>query len=333
MNPLFSPLEIKGLTLKNRLVLPPMATEKSAPEGLVTPDSITYYGTMAERGMALLIVEHNFVSPEGKASPGQMSIARDADLAGHSRICRAIHDADTPTALQISHAGSNHQESLGPDCQGASPVAHPGSGLVPRELGIKDIADLVSTFGRAAARGKSAGYDLVEIHAAHGYLLSQFLSPLTNQRGDRYGGSAANRRRLLLEIIEETRCRVGEDYPLMLRLGISDIPPGLALHRGGLSLEEGIQAARCATEAGIDLLDISGGLGGSRPAGISGEGYFLPWMEALRPAVKVPLLLTGGITSPAGAGRVLQSGWVDLVGVGRALAADPDWVVKARSEV
>lgn len=327
---LFSPLQVKHLTFKNRVVLPPMATERSQPDGAVKAESIAYYRDMASRGMGLLIVEHNFIAVDGMASPGQMSIAGERDIAGHEKLSRAIHASGVLAALQINHAGSNRAETCAGSVLGASPVAHPVSGLIPRELDANGIAGIVKAFGLAAGRAQRAGYDLVEIHCAHGYLLSQFLSPFTNHRSDRYGGSLADRRRLLMEVIEEVRVQVGAAYPLLLRLGLSDTPPGMEMHRGGLTLVEGIETARAAAAAGIDILDISGGLCGSRPAGLEGEAYFLPWLQALRPAVTIPLILTGGVRKAETAAEVLAKGSADLVGVGRALAADPEWVRKAK---
>jgi len=326
---IFTPLQIKHLTFKNRIVMPPMATERSQPNGAVTPESIAYYQEMASRGMALLIVEHNFIDLDGRASPGQMSIANDRDIAGHRKLSRAIRENGALAALQVNHAGSNRMEAYADFSLGASPVAHPVSRLTPRELNIKEIAEIVSSFGKAAARGKKAGYDMVEIHSAHGFLLSQFLSPLTNRRHDQYGGTLINRMRLLMEVIEEVRGRVGTDYPLLVRLGLSDTPSGMEMHSGGLTLDEGIETAKAVAAAGIDILDISGGLCGSRPAGLTGEAYFLPWARALRSTVKVPLLITGGISRAETAAAIIASGDTDLVGVGRSLAADPEWVKKA----
>jgi 2,4-dienoyl-CoA reductase-like NADH-dependent reductase (Old Yellow Enzyme family) len=333
MPTLFSPLQVKTLNLKNRIILPPMATEKSQPDGLVKAGSLAYYREMATRGMALLIVEHNYISAHGMASPGQMSIAGDQTLSGHQQLSRAIRENGTLAALQINHAGSNRQETVSGDCLGASPVPHPASHLTPRELSEKQISQIIIAFGLAAARGKAAGYDLVEIHSAHGYLLNQFLSPLTNHRRDRYGGILANRRRLLMEVTEEVRARVGTDYPLLVRLGVSDTPPGMDLHAGGLTLAEGIETAMAVAAAGIDILDVSGGLCGSRPAGLTGEAYFLPWVRALRSAVSIPLLITGGIAKAETAAAIIASADADLVGVGRALAADQRWISKAKAAI
>lgn len=332
MPTLFSPLKVKNLDFKNRVVLPPMATEKSQPDGLVKTESLAYYQKMASRDMALLIVEHNYISTQGMVSPGQMSIANDQTIAGHRQLSGTIRENGALVALQINYAGSNRQETVSGECLGASPVPHPVSHLTPHELNNKQITQIITAFGLAAARGKAAGYDLVEIHSAHGYLLSQFLSPLTNHRGDQYGGPIVNRMRFLLETITAVRSAVGSAYPLMVRLGISDIPPNLALNSGGLTLEEGILVAQAIEGAGIDILDISGGLCGSRPVGLTGEAYFLPWIKALRLAVKVPLLITGGISRPETAAAIIASGDADLVGIGRSLAADPEWIRKSKAQ-
>jgi len=333
MPDLFSPLKIKNLNFKNRVILPPMATEKSQPDGLVKTESLNYYQEMASRGMALLIVEHNYISAQGMVSPGQMSIATDQTLSGHKKLSQTIKGKGALVALQINYAGSNRQETISGDCLGASSVAHPVSHLTPQEMSQKQIAEIVIAFDQAAARGKAAGYDLVEIHCAHGYLLNQFLSPLTNLRRDHYGGTLVNRMRFLLETIAAVRFSVGPAYPLMVRLGISDIPPNMALHSDGLTLEEGIRVAQAIEKAGCDILDISGGLCGSRPAGMTGEAYFLPWVRALRSAVKAPLLITGGITRAETADAIISGGDADLVGVGRTLAADPQWISKAKAAV
>lgn len=333
MPELFSRLQVKNLDFKNRIVLPPMATERSGPDGLVKKESLAYYEEMAGRGMALLIIEHNAVSAQGLVSPGQMSMASERALPGHRRLCRAVHRHGALAALQINYAGSNRQQTISGPCLGASPVPHPVTGITPLEAGEKQIAEIIHAFGMAAARGKEAGYDLVEIHSAHGYLLSQFLSPLTNRRRDRYGGDLAGRRRLLMEVIDEVRFRVGKEYPLLLRLGLSDTPPASEMNAGGLTAGDGIATAAAVVAAGIDILDISGGLCGSRPAGLSGEAYFLPWLEGLRSAVRSPLLITGGVTRAESAATIISAGHADLVGVGRALAADPLWIRKAEAAI
>jgi len=200
-------------------------------------------------------------------------------------------------------------------------------------MSTDEIAATVRAFGAAAGRVLSAGYDFVEIHCAHGYLLNQFLSPLTNHRSDSYGGTPARRRRLLLEVVEEVRSAVHGDVPLMVRLGVADNPPGMLLYPGGLPVAEGIEAARALDDAGVAILDLSAGICGSRPAEVSGEAYFRPFAEAVSPSVHCHVVCTGGITLPQTAQEIIDSGTSDLVGVARAVAANHDWVRNAREEV
>lgn len=330
MSELFSPFEAANVRISNRIVMPPMATEKSDPVGMVSDASVADYRRMARSGMGLLIIEHNFIDESGRVSPRQMSIARDECVPGHRRLASAVHEAGVSIALQINHSGSNRLEPFRSQAFGASSVAHPTSGVTPTELDHRGIAAIVGSFGRAAARARQAGYDLVEIHCAHGYLLSQFLSPLTNRRRDGYGGKIARRVRFLLEVIEEVKAATGGDFPLMVRLGLTDNPPGHTMFPGGLEMADGLQVALALEKAGIAILDLSGGICGSRPAGVTGEAYYLPLALAARETVRMPLLTTGGITRAQTAREIIEKGTADFVGVGRALVSDPDWITKAR---
>jgi 2,4-dienoyl-CoA reductase-like NADH-dependent reductase (Old Yellow Enzyme family) len=330
MKHLFSELDVAGLRLTNRIVLPPMATEQADAEGHPSPAAAGRYGSLAATGVALVVVEHSYIAPEGRASPRQMSLATDAYMAGHAAIATAIHTAGAFCAAQISHAGSNRRAEMPGRCIGPSAVEHPVSHLVPEEMSKDDIVATIRAFGTAAARVQGAGYDLVEVHCAHGYLLGQFLSPLTNHRTDAYGGTPAKRRRLLLEVIEEVVAAVHGDLPLMVRLGVADNPPALQLYEGGLTMAEGVEAARALDDAGVAILDLSAGICGSRPAELTGEAYYRPFAEAVSAAVHCHVVCTGGITQPKTAEEIIQSGAADLVGVARAIAADHDWVRKAR---
>ena len=330
MKHLFSELDVAGVRLANRIVLPPMATEQADAEGHPSPTTADYYGSLAATGVALVVVEHSYVAPEGRASPRQMSLASDAHISGHTAIVSAIHAAGALCAAQINHAGSNRRAEMPGRCLGPSAIENPVSHLVPEEMSNNDIAATIRAFGAAAARVQGAGYDLVEAHCAHGYLLGQFLSPLTNHRTDAYGGTPAGRRRLLLEIVEEVGAAVHGDLPLMVRLGVADNPPLLQLYKGGLTMTEGVEAARALDDAGVAILDLSAGMCGSRPAGLTGEAYYRPFAEAVSAAVHCHVVCTGGITQPQTAEDIIQDQAADLVGVGRALAADHDWVRKAR---
>ena len=330
MKHLFSELDVAGVRLANRIVLPPMATEQADAEGHPSPTTAGYYGSLAATGVALVVVEHSYVAPEGRASPRQMSLASDAHISGHTAIASAIHAAGALCAAQINHAGSNRRAEMPGRCLGPSAIENPVSHLVPEEMSNSDIAAAIRAFGAAAGRVQGAGYDFVEVHCAHGYLLGQFLSPLTNHRTDAYGGTPAGRRRLLLEIVEEVGAAVHGDLPLMVRLGVADNPPLLQLYEGGLTMTEGVEAARALDDAGVAILDLSAGICGSRPAGLTGEAYYRPFAEAVSAAVRCHVVCTGGITQPQTAEDIIQSGAADLVGVARAIAADHDWVRKAR---
>jgi len=330
MKHLFSELDVAGVRLANRIVLPPMATEQADAEGHPSPATAGYYGSLATTGVALVVVEHSYVAPEGRASPRQISLASDTCTSGHATIATAIHAAGALCAAQISHAGSNRRAEMPGRCLGPSAVENPVSHLVPEEMSNSDIVATIRAFGAAAGRVRGAGYDFVEVHCAHGYLLGQFLSPLTNHRTDAYGGTPAGRRRLLLEVVEEVGAAVHGDLPLMVRLGVADNPPILQLYEGGLTIVEGVEAARALDDAGIAILDLSAGICGSRPAELTGEAYYRPFAEAVSAAVHCHVVCTGGITQPQIAEEIIQSGAADLVGVGRAIAADHDWVRKAR---
>ena len=330
MKHLFSELDVAGVRLANRIVLPPMATEQADTEGYPGPTTASHYGTLAATGVALVVVEHSCVTLEGRASPRQMSLASDAHTSGHAAIVAAIHAAGSMCAAQISHAGSNRREGMPGRCLGPSALENPVSHLIPEEMSNTDLIATVRAFGAAAARVREAGYDFVEVHCAHGYLLGQFLSPLTNHRTDAYGGTPAGRRRLLLEIIEEVRMAVHGDIPLMVRLGVSDNPPLVQLYAGGLTMAEGVEAACALENVGVAILDLSAGICGSRPAGVAGEAYFRPFAEAVSAAVHCHVVCTGGITLSQTAQDIIQDRAADLVGVGRAIAADHDWVHKAR---
>ncbi len=333
MTDLFSELDVAGVRLANRIVLPPMATEKADAGGLAGPGTVPWYAALAATGVALVVVEHSYVTPEGRASPGQLSFASDACIAGHAAITQAVHASGALCAAQISHAGANRRSDIPGRRIGPSAVETPCSPTIPEEMTAEEITGTVRAFGAAASRARSAGYDFVEVHCAHGYLLSEFLSPLTNRRSDGYGGSPAGRRRLLLEVIEEVRSAVRGDLPVMVRLGVSDNPPGLQLYEGGLSVAEGVAAACALDDAGVAILDLSAGICGSRPAGISGEAYYRPFAEAVSPAVRCHVVCTGGITLPQTAQEIIQSGASDLVGIARAIAADHEWVHNAHREL
>lgn len=325
MSDLLKPLKEGTLTLPNRLVMPPMGTEKAESSGRVSRELLHYYDQKSQGGyIGLVIVEHSYISSEGKASPRQLSAAEDSSIEGLKQLARLIKDNGSRAVVQINHAGSNTTEEVAGFTPAApSAISHPRKKTRPRELTAVEIEDISEAFGRAARRVKEAGFDGVEIHAAHGFLLSQFYSPLTNRRPDQYGGSLENRIRFHLQVIEAVRKAVGKDYPLLLRLGASDYM------EGGVTIEESQYSAPVFAKAGVDILDISGGLSGYSIPGLSGQGFFAPLTEAIKKTVSIPVILTGGITEARAAEKILAAGQADLIGVGRAILKDSDWARNA----
>lgn len=318
------PIRIGALTLKNRLVMPPMATEKAA-DGAVTEGLLRFYDEMSAGGhLGLIFQEHSYISPEGKASPGQLSMADDSCVEPLKALVSLVHRNGVPIFAQISHAGSAAKEAL---AQGTaispSPTRNPyyrteEDGPLPREMTQADIDRLIGCFAAAAARAQKAGYDGVEIHSAHGYLLDQFYSPLTNRRRDKYSGATLRgRTQLQVEVIRAVREQVGPDFLISLRWGASDYLPG------GATLSEVPEAARIFAEAGIDLLSVSGGMCDFFRPGHQEQGWFAELSEAAKKAADIPVLLAGGISKQTAAEELLAAGKADLIGVGRALLQDP----------
>lgn len=321
MKYLLEPLNVGTLTLSNRLVMPPMATAKSNSDGMVNQDVIEYYKEKSEGGyISLIIIEHSYISQEGKASKNQLSIADDSYIEGLNKLSDVIHQNGSKVIMQINHAGSAADEEVtGKTPVGPSSVAHPRNGKLPHELTDYEIKDVVKSFRDAAERVKKAGFDGVEIHSAHGYLLNQFLSPLTNKRTDEYGGDIINRIRIHLEVIEEVRKVNGGDFPIFLRLGASDFIDG------GTTIEDSQIAAQEFEKAGLDALDISGGFCGYSVKGLTGQGYFSPLSEAIKKLTSIPIILVGGITEAQEADELLNQGKADLIGVGREILKDSKW--------
>ena len=322
---LLSRLSFAGLTLRNRIVMPPMWSGQATPEGQVTEAILEYHRCRAAAGCGLIIVEHSFVHPRGRHSARQLGVHDGATLEGLSRLAAVIKLEGAAACLQISHAGSRSSSRvLGAPPLAPSPVKHPyePEGEVPEAVTPSQMAEIAAAFGDAAGRARVAGFDAVEIHAAHGFLLSQFLSPLTNQRTDDYGGPLEHRARFHREVLTAVRSRVGAMFPVFIRLGADDETPG------GLPLDEACNVAACLAESSANLIDVSGGLQGSRGVG-KGAAYFLPYAQAIKRRVGVPVLVTGGIGEPELADRIVREEGADLVGIGRAMLNDPSWAQQA----
>lgn len=326
MSELFKPLFAPHLHLKSRLIMPPMATHKLlSTNGRVNDDLVAYYDEKTKGGyIGAAIIEHSYITPQGQAGAGQLSVADDDTIEGISRLAKVIHDNGCKAIMQINHSGSMAKtEITGMEPVGPSAIAPPGSDVVPRELSLEDIATLIEQFKAAALRVVEAGFDGVEIHSCHAYLLNQFLSPLTNRRSDAYGGDINRRMQMHLDVISAVRAAVGDNFPILLRLAADDYTPG------GITIEDGKTAAIAFEKAGVDILDISAGFSRYIVPGLEGQGYFAPLSEAIKEVVDIPVIVTGGITDPFAAEKLVRERKADMVGVGRALLNDSLWAKKA----
>ena len=332
MSILFEPYAIGQLTLKNRFIKSSTAESMAGPDGEVTPAMLDFYEAMARGGVACIFLGHAFVHPLGKASPKMTGLHDDRLIPELRSLADVIHRHDCFVFAQLNHGGSRVEKECA-EPVGPSPVVNPSTGLLARELKSSEIWEIIHAFGRAAARVQEAGLDGVLIHGAHGYLVSLFTSPFTNQRTDEWGGDASKRFRFLDEVYRSVRKAVGNDYPVAIKLGAKDDM------QDGLSLEEGAEVAARLASAGIDSIEISGGIptkesGSSRRDILSREqeAYFLPYAKAIRPKVgRLPLSLVGGLRSPRLMEEVITAGWTDFVSLARPFICEPDLVAKIRA--
>jgi 2,4-dienoyl-CoA reductase-like NADH-dependent reductase (Old Yellow Enzyme family)/thioredoxin reductase len=328
---LFEPCNIGKLQLKNRVVMPPMGNNFGAEDGSVTPQQIDYYNERALGGPGLIITEMVSVdSPMGQRGIRQLRIDDDRYIPGLSLLAQQVHDSGGKMALQLCHAGllaASKNFVLQPVAP--SPVEYYGK-KVTKELSKEEIQDIINHFITGALRAKATGFDGVEVHAAHSYLLAHFLSPYFNRRGDEYGGSVKNRAKILREIIGGIRNAAGEDYPVWCR--INGMEYGLA---GGLTLDEAREIARMAEAAGSAAIHVTGGgygtYSGYNRAGMGQpEGNLAELAGAIKMVVKIPVIAVGRINLQL-AEKLLQESKTDLIAIGRAQIADPHLVNKAAS--
>ncbi|MDP6346856.1 MAG: NADH:flavin oxidoreductase, partial [Dehalococcoidia bacterium] len=326
---LFEPIDIGTLHLKNRLVMPPMNSRMGDPGGVVSQRTVDYYARRAQGGVGFIIVEIGAVDPVQIVSPTQLQLSDDRFIPGMARLAQAIKDNGARSAIQIHHPGRQAPASVtGTPAVAPSTLSSRRSGETPKELSPSEIEGLVGLFAQAARRAKDAGFEAVEIHGAHGYLLCQFLSPYSNHRDDDYGGDAARRARFPLQVIEAVRNEVGRDFPIIFRFSASEFT------QGGLTIEDGKAIARLVEEAGVDCLSISAGTDASLEWAVQPVllpvGCLLPLAEAVRQEAYVPVIAVGRINHPSIAEAALQEGKADLIALGRPLLADPDYPRKAQ---
>ena len=340
MSKLFEAITIRDLTVRNRVWVAPMCQYSAEDrDGVPTEWHLVHYGARATGGAGLVVVEASAVAPEGRISPWDTGIWNDEQADGWAYIVDFMHNQGAAVGIQLAHAGrkaSVYREWSG---RGSVPLTDGGWQSIsatseafegyaaPRRIETAEVSDIVQEFVTAARRSQDAGFDAVEIHAAHGYLIHQFLSPLTNQRTDIYGGDLENRARFLLEIVSGIRAEVGEGMPILVRFSATDYVDG-----GWDEVQTSTVAAWCA-EAGADLFDIStGGLvtGVQIP---TGPGYQVPIAEFVADQVDSPVAVVGQITTGAQAEEILQRGNVDVIMIGRAELRDPMWPLRAAHEL
>lgn len=337
---LFSPLKIKSIELKNRIAVSPMCEYSSEGDGFANDWHLVHLGSRAVGGAALVITEATAVSPEGRISNGDLGIYKDEHIDKLKHITGFIHAHGAVAGIQLAHAGRKGSHQLpweggaqilpgqpgGWQTVAPSAIAFTGNEHPPVELDIAGIEKVKANFKAAAARALKAGFKVIELHGAHGYLIHEFLSPLSNHRTDEYGGSFENRIRLLLEIIETVKEVWPEDYPLFLRISASDWT------EGGWTIADSVALANIVKQYGIDLIDCSSG-GNVATAKIPvGPGYQVPFAEAVRKSG----IMTGAvgiITEPLQADSIIQTGHADMVFIARELLRDPYFPLRAAHQL
>jgi len=323
---LFSPLRIKSLTLKNRIVMPPMTTLLAGPNGEITDRLIAFYAARAQGGAALITVEtaevHPYTHNVSLGDRGFTAIYDDRFLAGFRRLTDQLHAAGAKVSLQLHHAGGAMM-MLDPAQPPLAPSAIPcPGGAVPRALAIAEIEEIVEAFGAGARRAREAGFDAVDIHGGHGYLIAQFLSPYFNRRTDRYGGDLSGRVRFAVEVLRAVRKNVGDDFPVIFRFSADERVPG-----GRTTAESAVIAPRLV-DAGADCLSITTGMHFTflytvAPMGMP-QGLNVESAAAVKATVDVPVMVVGKMNDPLLAESVLAAGKADLIAIGRGVIADPE---------
>ncbi|MHB0975881.1 MAG: NADH:flavin oxidoreductase [Candidatus Aquicultorales bacterium] len=319
---LFDPITVGPLTVKNRIMMPAMAMDYATPDGRITDQVIEHYVERAKGGVGLMVSEHMYVRKDGRFSVKQPGIYSDDLMPGLRNLAGVIEQLGVPFIVHIRPAGARttlEASVMEPVSPSGIPVS---TNAQPRALGSEEILEIADAFVAAARRAREAGFAGVEVHGAHGFLLGQFVSPVTNKRDDEYGGTLENRMRLPLEIVRRVRAELHDGMLLAYRFGADDMV------EGGFTVNDAKAVAPWLVEAGVQMLDVSGGLVGSRPAE-GGPGFFVPLATAVKEVVDVPVVGVGKITEPDLADSVIAEERADIVAVGRAILKDPDWPKKA----
>jgi 2,4-dienoyl-CoA reductase-like NADH-dependent reductase (Old Yellow Enzyme family)/thioredoxin reductase len=327
---LFEPGSIGNVRLKNRVIKAPQHTGLGNPDGSITDRMLRYYRSVASGGVGMVIVEYAWIDNDAsRASPCQLGIASMDHIPGLSLLAQTIQANGAKAAIQISHAGRQRFTLEQPKAPSAVPweELYAAGCPAPQALTFEEILQIVKAFGQAAKRAQVADFDMIEIHACHGYLISNFLSSRTNKRTDWYGGSLENRMRFLLEVTAEIKCQVGSEYPVCVRVSGTDYEPD------GTTIEETVELCRRLEAMGVAAIHVSGGnhhqtIHEVSPMGMS-LGHNVWAAEAVKKEIKIPVIASGSINLPGLAQRILVEGRGDFIGLGRPLWADPEWPLKA----
>ncbi|MGG5809433.1 NADH:flavin oxidoreductase/NADH oxidase [Falsiroseomonas sp. CW058] len=332
MTDLFSPLTLRGVTLANRIGVSPMCMYCAGDDGKPTDWHLAHLLQRAVGGAGMVMVEATAVTDEGRITPGDLGLWEDGQVAPHARLAAAIAHAGAVPAIQIGHAGRKGSRlpawfdgpaDPGWETRSASDIAMSGF-AAPRAMAADEVEAIPGLFAACARRAVAAGYALVELHAAHGYLLHQFLSPLSNRRNDRWGGDFEGRARLPLEVVRAVRAAVPDAMPLSLRVSHTDWA------EGGWTTEETVELSRRAAAAGIDIVDVSsGGIDPKLQKITLAPGYQVPGAEAVKRGAGVAVAAVGLITEPDQADAIVAGGRADMVLLARAVLRDPYWPVRA----
>lgn len=341
MSALFEPLSLRGVTFPNRIAVSPMC-QYMALEGCASEWHLVHYGGLAQGGAGLVLLEATAVRPEGRISPADLGLWEDEQTAGLAQVAAFVAGQGSVPGIQLAHAG--RKASVAPPWEGRngtlgaaeggwpvigpSPIPFDTGYAEPAAMTEEDLADLVQAFARATGRAAEAGFQVVEIHAAHGYLLHQFLSPLSNQRMDGYGGDFEGRTRLLREVVAAVRECWPEELPLLVRLSATDWADGACW-----DVDQSIRLARLLGEMGVDLVDVSSG--GMLPAAAIPvrPDYQVPFAARIRAEAEIPTAAVGLITEAAQAEAIVAHGQADLVLLGRELLRHPRWPLAAASQL
>jgi 2,4-dienoyl-CoA reductase-like NADH-dependent reductase (Old Yellow Enzyme family) len=333
MSKLFEATKLKGIILKNRFVRSSTAEGMATEEGEATPRLIDLMAELAKGGVGLIITGHAYVAKRGRATPAQLGIYDDKLIPGLRAMVDAVHIRDGKIVAQLAHSGMLAIPKLINGAPLAPSVIEGLSEGPLHEMTLGDIQETIEAFGQAALRAHEAGFDGIQIHAAHSYLLSQFLSPAFNQRTDNYGGSIENRSRLLVEVVQVIRKKVGQDYPLLIKLNCRDF-----LERG-LELEDALKTGAMLKEVGIDALEVSGGTfisGDLMPVrtGImteKDEAYFQSEARAFKKQIDIPIILVGGIRSFPVVERLVNAHMADYISMCRPFIREPGLINRWQS--